>query len=51
MTENRGDYCWKKLLVDVLKRLKLISDKWTGEITIGITEGGIKFIRRSETIK
>jgi hypothetical protein len=42
---------WKKVLSETLKKLKIIDERWTGEITIGINEGGIRFIRRSETLK
>jgi len=41
----------KKLIAELLKKAGIINDKWTGEIIIGIGEGGIKFIRRSETLK
>jgi hypothetical protein len=42
---------WKRILVEVLKKLELIDERWTGEITIGINEGGVRFIRKSETLK
>lgn len=42
---------WKKVLAEVLKRLGLIPENWTGEITIGMTNGGVTFVRKSETIK
>jgi hypothetical protein len=48
MEEVRHDKEWKRILVEILKKLKLIDDRWTGEIVIGINEGIIKFIRRSE---
>lgn len=41
----------KKLLIMVLVKLGLIPEGWTGEINIGINEGGIRFIRKSETMK
>jgi len=42
---------WKKLLSGALRKLEIIPDDWTGEITIGIQNGGIVFVRKSETLK
>jgi len=42
---------WKKLLSEALRKLEIIPDDWTGEITIGIQNGGIVFVRKSETLK
>jgi len=42
---------WKKLLSEALKKLEIIPDDWTGEIIIGLQNGGIVFVRKSETLK
>lgn len=41
----------KKALADSLKRIGLIDESYTGEVTVGITNGGVMFIRKSETLK
>lgn len=45
------DISWKEVLKQAFVKLGLIKERFTGEITIGMTEGGIKFVRKSETIK
>lgn len=45
------DISWKEVLKQALVKLGIIKDRFTGEITIGMTEGGVKFVRKSETIK
>jgi hypothetical protein len=42
---------WKKLLSEALKKLEIIPDDWTGEITVGLQNGGVVFVRKSETLK
>ncbi|HBH62717.1 MAG TPA: hypothetical protein DDX85_13470 [Nitrospiraceae bacterium] len=42
---------WKRLLSETLRKLEVISDDWTGEISIGVQNGGIVFVRKSETLK
>ncbi len=42
---------WKKLLSEALRKLEIIPNDWTGEITIGVQNGGIVFVRKSETLK
>jgi hypothetical protein len=42
---------WKRLLSEALRKLEIIPDDWTGEITIGMQNGGIIFVRKSETLK
>jgi hypothetical protein len=42
---------WKKSLSEALRKLEIIPDGWTGEITIGMQNGGIIFVRKSETLK
>jgi len=42
---------WKKLLSEALRKLEIIPDDWTGEIIIGLQNGGIVFVRKSETLK
>jgi hypothetical protein len=41
----------KKIIADILRQIKLIKDNYTGEITIGINDGGVTYIRKSETLK
>lgn len=42
---------WKDMLADTLKRTGLIADKFSGEITIIINQGGIRHIRKTEFFK
>ena len=42
---------WKDILADTLKRTGLITDKFSGEITITINQGGIRQIRKTEFFK
>jgi hypothetical protein len=42
---------WKDILADTLKRTGLIADKFSGEITITINQGGIRHIRKTEFFK
>jgi len=41
----------KKAIADAFKRTGLIREGYTGEVTVGLTNGGIMFIRKSETLK
>jgi hypothetical protein len=42
---------WKDILADTLKNTGLIADKFSGEITITINQGGIRQIRKTEFFK
>jgi hypothetical protein len=42
---------WKDILADTLKSTGLIADKFSGEITIVINQGGIRHIRKTEFFK
>jgi hypothetical protein len=42
---------WKRLLTDLLKKLKIISEQWTGRITINVNDGNIGSIEKTERIK
>ncbi|SPQ00497.1 hypothetical protein NBG4_250029 [Candidatus Sulfobium mesophilum] len=48
--EKIDDY-EKKLIADLLKKIGIIDEHFSGELTIGFTDGSIKFIRKSETLK
>ncbi len=41
----------KKMIAETLKGTGLIDEVYTGEVTVGITAGGVMFIRKSETLK
>ncbi len=41
----------KKMIAETLKGTGLIDEVYTGEVTLGITAGGVVFIRKSETLK
>lgn len=41
----------KRLIADTFKQTGLICESYTGEVTVGITDGGVTFIRKSETLK
>ncbi len=41
----------KRMIADILRQMELIKDNYTGEITIGINDGGVTYIRKSETLK
>lgn len=49
--EGSNNPKWKKALSEALRKLEITPDDWTGEITIGIQNGGIVFVRKSETLK
>lgn len=38
----------KKLLASFLKKCKIISSTWTGEIRIGMNQGGVSWIKKTE---
>jgi len=42
---------WKDILADTLRSTGLIADKFSGEITITINQGGIRQIRKTEFFK
>ena len=42
---------WKDIIADTLKRTGLIADKFSGEITITINQGGVRHIRKTEFFK
>jgi hypothetical protein len=42
---------WKDIIADTLKSTGLIADKFSGEITITINQGGIRQIRKTEFFK
>lgn len=42
---------WKRLLTEVLKKLKLIADGWSGRITINVNDGNVGSIEKTERIK
>ncbi len=48
--EKLDDYD-KQLIADLLKKIEIIDTNFSGELTIGFTDGGIKFIRKSEILK
>lgn len=41
----------KKIITDTFRQLGLIDESYTGEVTIGLNDGGVMFIRKSETLK
>ena len=41
----------KKVIAETLKQVKLIDETYTGEVTVGLNNGGVMFIRKSETLK
>jgi hypothetical protein len=41
----------RKLIADLLKKIGIIDTDFSGELTIGFTDGIIKFIRKSEILK
>lgn len=41
----------KRIIADTFKKVGLIDETYTGEVTVGINDGGIMFIRKSETLK
>jgi len=41
----------KKIIADMLKRIELVGEHYTGEVTLGINDGGVTYIRKSETLK
>jgi hypothetical protein len=41
----------KKIIADAFKQAGLIDEIYSGEVTVGINNGGVMFIRKSETLK
>ena len=41
----------KKIIADTFREIGLIDGSYTGEVTIGLNDGGVVFIRKSETYK
>ncbi len=41
----------KRVIAETLKQVKLIDETYTGEVTVGFNNGGVMFIRKSETLK
>ncbi|HEX9021656.1 MAG TPA: hypothetical protein VF903_10400, partial [Nitrospirota bacterium] len=41
----------KKIIAETLRQTGIIDEKYTGEVTVGINDGGVMFIRKSETLK
>jgi len=41
----------KRVIAETLKQVNLIDDTYTGEVTVGLNNGGVMFIRKSETLK
>lgn len=41
----------KKIIAETLRQAGLIDETYTGEVTIGLNNGGVMFIRKSETLK
>ncbi|MBI5664076.1 MAG: hypothetical protein HZC49_03140 [Nitrospirae bacterium] len=51
LPDRTNNLRWKKLLAEALRKIEIVQDDWTGEITIGMQNGGIIFVRKSETLK
>ncbi len=41
----------KKIIAETFRQTGLIDESYSGEVTIGLNNGGVMFIRRSETLK
>lgn len=41
----------KKVIAETLRQTGIINGTYTGEVTVGINEGGVMFIRKNETLK
>ncbi len=41
----------KRVIAETLKQVGLIDEAYTGEVTVGLNNGGVMFIRKSETLK
>lgn len=42
---------WKRLLVEVLKKLAIIKSDFTGKIELHMNEGGITCVNKTETLR
>jgi len=42
---------WKKILIEVLTKIGIVGNNWSGEIVISINHGGVSWISKKETIK
>lgn len=41
----------KRVIAETLRQMGLIHETYTGEVTVGFNNGGVLFIRKSETLK
>lgn len=41
----------KKTIGETFRQTGLIDETYTGEVTVGLNNGGVMFIRKSETLK
>jgi hypothetical protein len=48
MNEEKPISDWKKMLADILKRLGLIKDEFSGKIEIEMNDGGVRNAKRTE---
>ncbi|GEM_PF-4333920 len=48
---NNKEIIWKKELSEILKKHGLISEKFTGEISINISQGGVGNLKKIEYYK
>jgi len=41
----------KRIIAETFRQIGLIDESYTGEVTVGLNDGGVLFIRKSETLK
>jgi hypothetical protein len=42
---------WKKILAEILVKLGLLPEKFTGKIEIEFAEGGVRYLEKRERLK
>ena len=42
---------WKKILAEILVKLGLLPEKFTGKIEIELAEGGVRYLEKRERLK
>ena len=52
-TRSRSDTrsSWKKILAEMLKKIGLIREDFTGKVTINLNQGGVVDVEKAERLK
>ena len=45
------NFDWKKILAEMLKKIGLIKEDFTGKVTINLNQGGVVDVEKAERLK